>query len=128
MSQSDAEAEEEELISFLSDFGTPTPSWMSEVDKDNRNLLHYAARSGLLACVKLLIKSGLDVNQIRRWHFGEFANRPDRYCSMAISLPEGSTLDVVEDVSRRFMENPIHQYSEQGQWVGCASFYYLITI
>ncbi|EME81802.1 uncharacterized protein MYCFIDRAFT_175392 [Pseudocercospora fijiensis CIRAD86] len=77
------------IVSKIPDLGI----WACNVDKDNGSLLHYAAASGLVKCVEVLIAAGLDVNQVRKNHFSG-PSTPRDYSSTTIFIGEGTPLDV----------------------------------
>ncbi|MCJ1351739.1 MAG: hypothetical protein MMC33_001723 [Icmadophila ericetorum] len=102
-SQAEAEAQEQDIVRIFKrlDLGSPKSLWMSNVDKDNGSLLHYASRAGLVDCVSVLINADLDINCIRNLHF--VGEKPPSYSGTAGFMPAGTPLDIVEQQHKNFI-------------------------
>ena len=90
---------------------------MSNVDKDNGSLLHYASRAGLVDCVSVLINADLDINCIRNLHF--VGEKPPSYSGTAGFMPAGTPLDIVEQQHKNFISGKSDRMSQEG-----SSFYF----
>ena len=100
--QATVEAREHDIMKVLNGVMRCLNSrWISQVDRDNGNLLHYASRAGLVACVKMLITK-LDINCIRKSHLTK-ASDP-QYSTTASLMPNGTPLDLAEQAHNAFMD------------------------
>ncbi|KAK0288208.1 hypothetical protein LTR35_003682 [Friedmanniomyces endolithicus] len=108
-----ATAQENEIVGVLGALDLKETPWASSMDKDGGTLLHYAAYSGLVACVRLLIAAKLDINRVRKMHFKRSSRRPASYNEIpALHMPEGTPLDVVEERHKKFVVDPRTRFSE----------------
>jgi len=112
-----ATAQENEIVGVLGALDLKETPWASSMDKDGGTLLHYAAYSGLVACVRLLIAAKLDINRVRKMHFKRSSRRPASYNEIpALHMPEGTPLDVVEERHKKFVVDPRTRFSEGGEY------------
>ncbi|KAK1062036.1 hypothetical protein LTR12_000486 [Friedmanniomyces endolithicus] len=108
-----ATAQEDEIVGILRALDLKQIPWASSMDKDAGTLLHYAAYSGLVACVRLLIETKLDINRVRKMHFSRSGRRPASYNEVpALYMPEGTPLDVVKERHGEFLAWPRTRISE----------------
>ncbi|KAK0816765.1 hypothetical protein LTS02_005799 [Friedmanniomyces endolithicus] len=108
-----ATAQEDEIVGILRALDLKRSPWASYMDKDGGNLLHYAAYSGLVTCVRLLIEAELDINRVRKMHFERSSRRPASYNEIpALHMPEGTPLDVVEERHGKFLASSRRAFSE----------------
>ncbi|KAK0257259.1 hypothetical protein LTS09_007734 [Friedmanniomyces endolithicus] len=112
-----ATAQEAEIVGILRALDLKKSPWASSMDKDGGTLLHYAAYSGLVTCVRLLIDAELDINGVRKMHFKRSDGRPASYNEIpALHMPEGTPLDVVEERHGKFLASSRSAFSEGGQY------------
>ncbi|KAK1064663.1 hypothetical protein LTR74_008515 [Friedmanniomyces endolithicus] len=108
-----ATAQEAKLVDILRALDLKQDPWTSAMDKDGGTLLHYAAYSGLVTCVRLLIEAELDINGVRKMHFERSDGRPASYNEIAVlHKPEGTPLDVVEERHGKFLASSRRAFSE----------------
>ncbi|KAK5147870.1 hypothetical protein LTR32_000747 [Rachicladosporium monterosium] len=108
-----ATAQEDEIVGILRALDLKKSPWASSMDKDRGNLLHYAAYSGLVTCVRLLIEAELDINRVRKMHFERSDGRPASYNEIPVlHMPEGTPLDVVEERHGKFLASSRSAFSE----------------
>ncbi|KAK5695726.1 hypothetical protein LTR17_024450 [Elasticomyces elasticus] len=99
--------QEDDVAKLLEMLNLKEDPWASSMDVDGSTLLHYAVYSGLSTCIVILIEAGFDVNRIRRSHSDQRKGYLD--CKM----PEGTTLDIVEEDLEAFLRSGRVWFSEE---------------